>query len=137
MDQIASTYIINKVENLLKTKYYQNIDEFHNKNNNFEQFIINHCKSSTIVAHFNLTLSNDEYNRIIFDLKKKYENTIKHSIYNSESLVNSDTNISKKKVKINMNTINGFVDAMILAFITGAFLGIIFLNLYSKIVSNI
>jgi len=130
MNQVAKTYIINKVTFLLKNQKYQDINDFYNQNNTFEQFISNHCNSSTIVAHFNLSISNREYNDIVSELK----NILPEKIKDNNA---TDTNTLQKVKKININKINGFVDALILAFITGGFIGIIFLNLYSKIVSNI
>lgn len=156
MDSIAKTYITNKIEMLLNNKNYQNFESFYKQNSSFKQFKINHPQIQTIIAHFGL-ITEDDYSKIIVEIKQKFYNNINNQTIEDRSKNNqnniqqsidniktfddnnkADNSTTKVKVrKLNMNKINGFVDAMILAFITGSFLGIIFLNLYSKIISSI
>lgn len=123
MSQVAKMYITNKISFLLNNKY-PNFKSFLNENNSFEKFKINHCDSNTECSHFNLTITNEEYQEIINNLELEYSET--------SEITNKNNKI---KVKQTNNTINGFVDALILVFISCGIFGIILLNVYSKIAS--
>ena len=126
MEQVARVFINNEIKSLIKNNIYSNVDDFYQKNNNIKEFITNHCNSS-IAAHFNLSITNNEYNDIIGSIKDTYIPTFNQTNNNS---------LNKIKQKININTINGFVDALILAFISGGLISLAFLIIYSKIASN-
>ena len=72
----------------------------------------------------NFTISEEDYINTLNELV-----SIKANIKNESK--------EKQKKLVNRKKVEGFVDSLIVAFITGAFIGIILLNLYSKIVQNI
>ena len=121
------------------------VEKFRKKNPNLNSFITN-SNVSTIASH-QLTITEDDYQTIISHLNQKYTTDMQNTKITDYQITNNqitdsqitDKNIDKPKIKTKTkpNKISGFVDGLIIAFITGAFIGIILLNIYSKIVQHI
>ncbi len=85
-----------------------------------------------IISH-QFSFNNEDYS-IILNYLDTYYSTIK------ESRNKDENTISKPKIKQKLpkeKTIAGFVDILIISFIAGSFIGIILLNIYSKIAEHI
>ena len=125
----------NMMNNLILGKYQGNFELFYNQNNNLNAFLIN-SNSQTTLSHFPIT--NEQYNKLIEKLKKKYEKQTNTNIQQEpqEYQPVQDKPKVRQKIKPQNNKISGFVDALIIAFITGSFIGIILLNIYSKIAQH-
>lgn len=124
MNEIANQYIVKKICNIIDTKYDGNFAHFYEENQSLNQFL-NNSEIDIVMAHLGIKLTNEDYYAFLKDISENYK---KSSGNNKPSEING-----KKKILSHKN-IDGFVDALILAFITGSCLGIIMLNLYSKIV---
>ncbi|MBQ9318251.1 MAG: hypothetical protein IJR82_01280 [Bacilli bacterium] len=139
MSQIDSSYInqleqglYNCICNIVATDFSNDIDEFCERFNNVESFLSS--KYGIAFQHFS------EIPKSYFQIA--YQNVRNRIEENQAAIHNSSAPIKKverQKTIIKRRTLNvaGFVDTLILAFITGSFIGIIILNIYSKIVQNI
>ena len=123
----------NMMNNLILGKYQGNFELFYNQNNNLNAFLIN-SNSQTTLSHFPIT--NEQYNKLIEKLKQKYEKQTNTNIQQEPQEYQPVQDKPKVKTKKPNNKISGFVDALIIAFITGSFIGIILLNIYSKIAQH-
>lgn len=136
MNKIAKTYITNKIINLINTNYNSNLNEFYEHNKNVKEFLSN-SRLETVMTHLSNNITNQDYLNILNELATKYNYSSNEEKKVAETQSSQiKTNNPKKKILTTKN-VEGFVDALILAFITGSCLGIIMLNLYSKIVQNI
>ena len=123
----------NMMNNLILGKYQGNFELFYNQNNNLNAFLIN-SNSQTTLSHFPIT--NEQYNKLIEKLKQKYEKQTNTNIQQEPQEYQPVQDKPKVITKKPNNKISGFVDALIIAFITGSFIGIILLNIYSKIAQH-
>ena len=123
MDRIAHTYITNQILNLIKKSYEGNIDAFAHANKNLDEFISN-SNQGIIITHFP-TITNEHYINIVEEIYNLYKNN------------NQLVEITNKPKNLILDKVNGFVDTLILAFIAGTAIGVILLNIYSKIIENI
>lgn len=92
-----------------------------------------------IMSH-QFNFNNDDYKIIIKNITKLYQEN--NQYVNSNQIVkqyeNKNTEKPKTKTKkIPEKKIAGFVDILIISIITGTFIGIILLNIYSKIIEHI
>lgn len=125
-------------QNLYDVKLEQSLYNY--INNNFAHNIDNFCQCyydvntflssqyGTIFQHF--VIPNDMYINICNKIKERQA-----SLSNDSTIQQQAESEPNKKIK-KLN-VAGFVDTLILAFITGSFIGIVILNIYSKIVENI
>lgn len=110
--------ISNKIEYCINSQYKGDINAFKIEYPNLQKFIPK-FNLDIIMTHSGLRIINDEdYNNIIESLALQY---------------NTNNRINLIKV-LNNKKITNFVDTLILAFITGAIITFILLNIYSKIV---
>lgn len=125
MKEALINVISEKLYNYIITE--NKIQEFIN-NPNIEELIKNYNLETVLTHGFELTKEDniEISNRILQQINKQLEN--------SESEKTQD--LPKEKV-LTEKKVAGFVDALIVAFITGSFIGIVLLNIYSKIVQNI
>ena len=123
----------NMMNNLILGKYQGNFELFYNQNNNLNAFLIN-SNSQTTLSHFPIT--NEQYKKLIEKLKQRYAKQIDTNIQREPQKYQPVQDKPKVKTKKPNNKISGFVDALIIAFITGSFIGIILLNIYSKIAQH-
>ena len=141
MDKIAKNFITEKISKIIN-KQNSNFQNFYNLNKDFNSFI-NNFHLETVMTHMKFKITPTEYSEILEELEKKYsiDNNKQLNIkYNQNLSIPNDINKSNSPVRTKKNNrkkIEGFVDTLIVAFITGSFIGIILLNLYSKIVQNI
>lgn len=123
---------------LLEQKLLKDISTLITNQFSIDEFLIMYSTADSFLSsqygityqHFN-EISKD-------DFRKAYENAC-NKIKTMKAPV-EETNVhteSKPKVRQKKLNVAGFVDTLILAFITGSFIGIIILNIYSKIVQNI
>ena len=127
----------NLLNNLLQNKYQGNIQLFLSENSSLKSFLRNTGNETTLM-HFPIT--EEQYEKIITKIKEQYKNQINNEPQiniEPEQIQQQDKPKVMQKVKPKNNKIAGFVDALIIAFITGSFIGIILLNIYSKIAQHI
>ncbi len=130
------------------------IKDFLDENPDLNTFFSNNKSLYNILNEHGTTITNDDYNNIIKDIINKYYNKI--PINNTQSIPNdnlvdnsnvvylnnrvntlsSTDYINKTKKKI-FNNKSGYMDALLLAFIVGAFIGVLFINLYARILQTI
>ena len=127
----------NIIKSLIKNIYNSNFELFYNENSNLSTFLSN-PKSQTLLSHFSITsITDNQYNIIIEKLRQKYVEQINTNVQ-AEPQIEGQQLEDKPKVRVKGNNrISGFIDALIIAFITGSFIGIILLNIYSKIAQHI
>lgn len=128
-DRISKTYIT-IFKNTIDKNYNKDFVEFTKNNNNIEQFK-NNPYHSTVMTHFRLNLSNEDYLLILKEIQRDYYSDVS---MDQIELVEEET---IKKSWLTRKNIENFVDTLILAFISGSVLGIILLNIYSKIIQYI
>lgn len=122
MKEKLTDLIFEKIVECVNKKYKGNFDNFKQENKILSDFLTKN-NLETVFTH-NLEINEDMY-------KKALEKA------SSINYVIQNTNMQKAKINNNhKNKISGFVDILIIAFFTGAFIGIILLNIYSKIAQN-
>ena len=118
MDELAKKIIKQKIIKIIKA---YDFDTFYKINPDYNSFIHNN-QLETVMTHIIIENPDSIYSQIKEELSREY---------------NNQNGIEKHKVNVlTENKVAGFVDALILAFITGSFIGIVLLNIYSKIVQN-
>lgn len=123
MDRLAKEYLKNRIIKITDQSFNGNLKQFYSKNTTFSTFIQNY-NQAIIIKRMGFNILEDDYTNTLNELVNIKKNT-------------KSENNEKQKQLVNRKKVEGFVDALIVAFITGAFIGIILLNLYSKIVQNI
>ena len=97
MEKFAEKYLKEKINNITKKDFKGKYTSFYKKNENLKTFTINY-KIETVINHMGFTISEEDYNKI------------KENIYKDNKQI-----IKRQKVE-------GFVDTLILAFITASFI---------------
>ena len=123
MDKLVKEYLKNKISKITNQSFNGNLNQFYSTNKTFSIFVQNY-NLATVLKRMNFTISEEDYINTLNELV-----SIKANIKNESK--------EKQKKLVNRKKVEGFVDSLIVAFITGAVIGIILLNLYSKIVQNI
>ena len=142
MNKTIENFFQRKIITTITNKYNSNLKNFINNNPNINEFIKN-SNLETIITHMKFNITNEEYLNIVNNIKNtidlsNYEQN-KSNIEANNITIQEENKLDKPKVKtkiINKKNIEGFVDTLILAFITTSFIGIILLNIYSKISSK-
>ena len=116
MDQTAYNFFSNKIQNVIANKYNQNINAFINENQDCNSFITKY-NLNIVLRHMHFDITNEEYQQIL--------NSIQSTYPIQEEIVIKEKTTEKKIAEI--------VDTINLAIITGGFIGIILLNIYSRI----
>lgn len=133
---MITDYYKRQIIALTARKYNGIFDDFKNKNPDLQTFMQN-AEIETVASHEGFRINQATYNSILANLSKEYPINLKPKAP-TEILTEKKEKIKvRKKTKINEKKISGFVDALIIAFITGSFIGIILLNIYSKIVQHL
>lgn len=116
MDQTAFNFFTNKIHNIITNKYDQNINAFINENQDCNSFIKKY-NLNIVLQHMHFDITEEEYQQILYSIYNKYQKE----------------EIKTVEVKTTQQKIAEIVDTINLAIITGGFIGIILLNIYSKI----
>lgn len=114
---------------------YKNINDFINQNKSLQDFLSN--SEFGITASHQFKIDENDYKQILEILSK--ELTSQKETYETKQQETKQQE-TRQKVKIRKATdkkVSGFIDILIIAILTGSFIGVILLNIYSKIVQNI
>lgn len=141
--------IKNKIIQLIDDGSYKTFEQFINQNPNYKTFLINN-HLDTVLSHWKGNITQTDYEQILLEFKSKYisikpENNLNNGepnineqpITNTQQIpviseINDKQKVFFKPLRTKEEIKNGFIDAAILAFVTGSFLGALFINLYIR-----
>lgn len=161
-NRYACLLITEKIKTVLSTKYID-WNDFLKFNPNLDTFLMNNSDINIILKNNGCSITDIDYQKIINNIRNLYiirqnnitsntnmnikNNSTQESNFNTNNVVylnkntdgnnlNSELNEAKEKTLIK-NHNSGFMDALLLAFIVGAFMGTAFINLYARILQII
>lgn len=140
MKEALINIIVDKIKKDIEKKYQGNFELF--KINNKDLATFSKISGFDTIATHNLSITENDYSNILkqFEIIYTKQNVIQSQVEETQTQTQPvEPQIEKPKIKEKKknNKIAGFVDALIIAFITGSFIGIILLNIYSKIAQHI
>lgn len=148
----AELVVKRKIEQILKNNMYGSIDSFIDKNPTLSIFIQNN-NLTTVLSHSNSNITDEDYQNILSGIKNVYQpknnnvneilltknDDLEKTIVLPPIIEKEEDTFSKQPQLVKKQSLtefkNGFIDAAILAFITGSFFGALFINLYINIIS--
>lgn len=133
IENLLSIQLSNKIQQIVSTT---NAEDFLNTYQTFNSFLSSPYGGA--FQHFTYIASGEE---IYKNVCEQLRNVLNNTANNDPKSIKSENYIleePKKRVKkpYKPSKVAGFVDTLILAFVTGSFIGMIILNVYSKIAQN-